>query len=84
MSATLLSSFQDRDTEVYAFSTGSHRRKYSLANRVGASGFSGNLSTLAFPEPWDIDDFQEVLDQLNAEGFYIFRGEFIQPLGLQA
>ena len=84
VSTTLLHLFRDRDTDVYAFSTDPTGANIPLQTASTQWAFRETLSTLAFPEPWDIDDFQEVLDQLNAEGFYIFRGEFIQPLGLQA
>jgi hypothetical protein len=40
------------------------------------------LDTLKFPEPWDIGDFQYVLDHLEADGFYLFQGEFIEPAPL--
>ena len=36
------------------------------------------LDTLKFPDPWDIADFQGVLDHLKADGYYVFEGEFIE------
>jgi hypothetical protein len=39
------------------------------------------IDTLKFPEPWDIGDFQEALDRLNADGFYLFQGELIETVG---
>ena len=30
------------------------------------------LDTLKFPDPWDITDFQGVLDHLKADGYYVF------------
>jgi hypothetical protein len=30
------------------------------------------VDTLKFPEPWDITDFEEVLDHLKADGYYAF------------
>ena len=36
------------------------------------------LDTLKFPDPWDITDFQDVLDHLKADGYYVFEGEFIE------
>jgi hypothetical protein len=36
------------------------------------------VDTLKFPEPWDITDFEEVLDHLKADGYYAFQGEFIE------
>jgi len=39
------------------------------------------IDTLKFPEPWDIKDFQTVLNHLGADGYYLFEGELIeQPL----
>jgi hypothetical protein len=83
MSTTLIHLFQDRDTDVYALSMDPTGGNIPSQTATTQWRFRETLSTLAFPEPWDIDDFQEVLAQLDAEGFYIFRGEFIQPLGLQ-
>ena len=39
------------------------------------------IDTLKFPEPWDIADFQEVLDRLAADGFYLVQGKLIEPAG---
>ena len=36
------------------------------------------IDTLKFPDPWDITDFQGVLDHLKADGYYLFEGEFIE------
>jgi hypothetical protein len=41
------------------------------------------IDTLKFPEPWDIGDFQEVLDHLEADGYYLFEGEFIEQPSLK-
>jgi len=41
------------------------------------------IDTLTFPEPWDIDDFQSVLDHLKEDGYYLFEGEFIEPPSLK-
>jgi hypothetical protein len=38
------------------------------------------IDTLKFPDPWDITDFQEVLDHLKADGYYLFEGELIEQL----
>jgi hypothetical protein len=38
------------------------------------------IETLRFPDPWDIDDFQEVLDHLKAVGYYLYQAELIEPL----
>jgi hypothetical protein len=42
------------------------------------------IDTLKFAAQWDIDDFQDVLDHLKADGFYIFQGELLDPLSLAA
>ena len=36
------------------------------------------IDKLKFPAPWDMDDFQGVLDHLKADGYYLFQGEFIE------
>ena len=36
------------------------------------------IDTLTFPKPWDIPDFQEVLDHLKARAYYLFHGDFIE------
>jgi len=48
---------------------------------VGISG--GAINTLRVPEPWDIGDFQDVIDHLKADGYYLFQGEFVDPLSLE-
>jgi len=40
------------------------------------------IDTLKFPAQWDIDDFQDVLDHLKANGFYIFQGELLDAASL--
>jgi hypothetical protein len=40
--------------------------------------FMEAIDTLRFPEPWDIDDFEYVLDGLKADGYYLFQGELIE------
>ena len=42
--------------------------------------FMEAMDTLRFPDPWDIDDFQDVLDHLKADGYYLFEGELLEPL----
>jgi hypothetical protein len=34
---------------------------------------------LRFAEPWDLADFQVVLDHLKGDGYYLFEGELIEP-----
>jgi hypothetical protein len=40
------------------------------------------IDTLKFPAQWDIDDFQDVLDHLKANGYYIFQGELLDAASL--
>jgi len=42
------------------------------------------IDTLKFPAQWEIDDFQDVLDHLTADGFYIFQGELLDSSSLMA
>ena len=35
------------------------------------------INTLRFPEPWDIGDFQDVINHLKADGYYLFQGELV-------
>ena len=42
------------------------------------------IDTLKFPEQWDIEDFQEVLDDLKADGYYVFQGELLDPARVAA
>jgi hypothetical protein len=41
------------------------------------------IDTLRFPEPWDIGDFQDVINHLKADGYYLFQGELVDPLSLE-
>lgn len=40
--------------------------------------FMEAIDTLRFAEPWDIDDFGDVLDRLKADGYYLFAGELFE------
>jgi len=40
------------------------------------------IDTLKFPAQWDIDDFQDVLAHLKANGYYIFQGELLDAASL--
>ena len=42
--------------------------------------FMEAMDTLRFPDPWDIDDFQHVLNHLRSDEYYLFEGELIEPL----
>jgi len=77
--------FRDEsDREIFAFTV----------DRTGASIppvtpytewiFLEAIDTLKFPEQWDMEDFQEVLDDLKADGFYVFQGELLDPARVAA
>jgi hypothetical protein len=76
--------FRDKSNEDYfAFSTDVTGRNIPLAAATTQWMFIEALNTLKFPEPWDIGDFQYVLDHLRAHGFYLFQGEYIEPAALE-
>ena len=76
--------FRDRSNdEFFAFSTDVTGRNIPPAAANTVWMFIEALNTVKFPEPWDIGDFQYVLDHLHADGYYLFQGEFVEaaPLG---
>ena len=74
--------FQDEaDREVFAFSIDVTGANLPLVSPHTEWIFLEALDTLKFAAPWDIGDFQEVLDHLRAHGFYLFQGELVAPLG---
>ena len=74
--------FQDEtDSEIFAFSIDVTGANLPLVSPHTEWIFLEALDTLKFPAPWDIGDFQEVLDHLRAHGFYLFQGELVAPLG---
>ena len=75
--------FRDKNNDdIFAFSTDVTGRGIPPAAATTEWMFIEALDTLKFPEPWDIGDFQYVLDHLQANGFYLFQGEFIEPAPL--
>ena len=75
--------FRDkRNDEFFAFSTDVTGRNIPRAAANTEWMFIEALNTLKFPEPWDIGDFQSVLELLRTQGFYLFQGEFIEPAPL--
>jgi hypothetical protein len=73
--------FRDEtDSEVFAFSTDVTGANIPPVTPHTEWIFLEALDTLKFPEAWDIDDFQPVLDRLKADGYYLFQGELIEPL----
>lgn len=67
--------------DIFAFSIDPSGRTIPRATAGTQWVFMETIDTLKFPEPWDIADFQEVLDRLAADGFYLFQGELIEPAG---
>jgi len=65
--------------EVFAFSSDVTGENIPLLTPLTEWIFLEAIDTLKFPDPWDITDFQEVLDRLKADGYYLFEGEFIEP-----
>ena len=75
----LLYLFRDEaDSDVFAFSTEVTGANIPLVTPHTEWIFLEALDTLKFPEPWDVTDFQEVLDRLKMDGYYLFEGEFIE------
>ena len=72
--------FRDEcDSNVFAFSTEVTGANIPPATPLTEWIFLEAIDTLRFPEPWDLADFQGVLDHLKANGFYLFEGELIEP-----
>jgi hypothetical protein len=76
--------FRDEsDGEVFAFSTDATGANIPPVTPHTEWIFLEALDTLRFPEPWDIGDFQEVLEHLKADGYYLFQGELVDALNLR-
>ena len=76
--------FRDEsDSGVFAFSTDVTGSNIPPVTRHTEWIFLEAIDKLKFPAPWDIDDFQGVLDHLKADGYYLFRGEFIEQPSLR-
>jgi hypothetical protein len=70
----------DSSTEVFAFSIDVTGQNIPLVTPRTEWIFVEAIETLRFPDPWDVDDFEEVLDHLKAVGYYLFQAELIKPL----
>jgi hypothetical protein len=71
--------FRDESkADVFAFSSDVTGENIPLITPHTEWIFLEAIDTLKFPAPWDITDFQEVLDRLKADGYYLFEGEFIE------
>jgi hypothetical protein len=70
--------FRDEsDSEVFAFSLDPTGASIPPITPLTEWIFLEALDTLKFPDQWDIDDFQDVLDHLKTDGFYLFQGELL-------
>ena len=67
----------ESSSDIFAFSTDASGGNLPLATAGTAWAFLEAIDTLSFADPWDIGDFQEVLDGLKVDGFYLFQGELI-------
>ena len=77
--AMLIYLFRDEsDNDVFAFSIDVTGANIPAVTPHTEWIFLEALDTLKFPDPWDITDFQYVLDHLKADGYYVFEGEFIE------
>jgi len=72
--------FRDEcDSNIFAFSTDVTAANVPPASPHTEWIFLEAIDTLRFPEPWDLADFQGVLDHLKVDGYYLFEGELIEP-----
>ena len=69
----------ENDSDVFAFSTDVTGTNIPLVTSLTEWIFLEAIDSLNIPEPWDIRDFQEVLDHLRADGYYLFEAELIVP-----
>ena len=75
--------FRDEsDGEVFAFSTDASGGNIPPVTPHTEWIFLEAIDTLKFPEPWDIDDFQQVIDRLKSDGYYLFQGELVEQPSL--
>jgi hypothetical protein len=71
--------FRDEsNSDAFAFSTDATGANIPPVSPHTEWIFLETIETLKFPEPWDIDDFQEALDHLKADGYYLFEAELIE------
>ena len=72
--------FRDEgDADAFAFSTDPAGQNIPPVTPLTEWIFVEAFETLKFPEPWDIQDFQPVLNHLKADGYYLFQGELLEP-----
>jgi len=68
----------ESDSAVFALSTDVTGENISPVRSHTEWIFLEAIDTPRFPEPWEIDDFQQVLDHLRENGHYRLEGEFIE------
>lgn len=72
--------FRDEgDANVFAFSIDVTGQNIPPVTPLTELVFLEAFETLKLVEPWDIDDFQDVLNHLRADGYYLFQGEILEP-----
>ena len=72
--------FRDESsTDAFAFSTDVAGQNIPPLTPLTEWSFVEAIDALKFLEPWDVSDFQDVLDRLKADGYYLFQGELIEP-----
>ena len=72
--------FRDEgDENTFAFSIDATGQNIPPITPLTEWIFLEAFETLKFPEPWDIQDFQPVLNHLKADGYYVFQGELLEP-----
>ena len=71
--------FRDEgEANVFAFSIDVTGRNIPPISLLTKWIFMEAFETLKFAEPWGIDDFQDVLNHLKADGYYVFQGELLE------
>jgi len=63
---------------VFAFPTDVSGTNIALVTECTEWIFLEAIDTLKFPEPWDIEDFRQVLNCLEADGYYLFAGGLLR------
>ena len=67
--------FHDKSsTDAFAISTDVTGRNIPLLNPLVEWNFVEAIDTLKLIEQWDVGDFQDVLDRLEVDRYYLFEG----------
>jgi hypothetical protein len=68
--------FRDKSsTDAFAISTDVTGRNIPLLSPLTEWIFVATIDTLKLVEQWDVGDFQDVLDRLEVDRYYLFEGE---------